>query len=162
LTEVNDEIDAITDERQREYDRHQTLVHHELDPAIQSIQGAYPIIEQFANAKEGAFVTLTSHTTNVFASMIDLGRGADMAEVLTVLVTVGAKYESVLVPAGDVEEIKRLFEALEADLVKARDLAIQEEQEKVKIFQATLAEWVAIREKLEGTEHSLVGYVSEM
>lgn len=100
----------------------QTLIEEELDPAIYAVEGAFPIIEEFASGAT-EFVQVSKHMTKTFKHMVKSGKGGNMAGVLTALVTLGSGQFK----ASDLAEVKQLFTNLLNDLKEAKNNAIENE-----------------------------------
>lgn len=80
-----------------------------------------------------------------------------MAAPLTLLATLGGDFNP-----EDLQKVRRLFEELEADLVKAKDDAGIVENNRIEVFKATVAEYNAVLEQLGKTLDELTTYAGEM
>jgi hypothetical protein len=65
------------------------LIEDELDPAIRAVEGAFPIIDEFANGAT-SFAQVSKHMGVTFKHLVKSGKGGAMAGVLTAVVQLGS------------------------------------------------------------------------
>lgn len=74
--------------RATEKDEFHTLVDDELTPAIEAVEGAFPIIEEFEQGAK-SFVQVTRHMAGTFKAVVKSGKGSLMAAPLSALLALG-------------------------------------------------------------------------
>jgi len=154
--QISNNVQALTINRETEKDAFNTLVFDELDPAISAVQGAYPIIDSFSH-NSASFVEVTRHMSKTFKQLVKAGKGAEMAGALTAMVSLSQNFSD-----EDLNEVRRLFEKLEASLVDAKNDAIRIENERETVYEATVAEYATIQDRLATTAAQLTSYATDM
>jgi len=80
-----------------------------------------------------------------------------MAGALTAMVSLSQNFSD-----EDLNEVRRLFEKLEASLVDAKNDAIRIENERETVYEATVAEYATIQDRLSTTAAQLTSYATDM
>lgn len=135
------------------------MVNDELDPAIEAVQGAYPILRDFASQTVG-FVQFSNHVNKMFTRMVKANKVTSFTAIVTVLLQQPDFQHGI---SHDViEQLEVLFEQLEEDLQAAKDHATEVENAAVQKYEQTVNEYNAILATLDATINSLEAYIGEL
>lgn len=159
IRNIQEILTALASQRLAEHNSYESLVNEELIPAIEAVQGAYPILRDFASQTVG-FVQFSNHINKMFTKMVKANKVSSFASIVTVLLQQPDFQHGI---SHDViDQLEVLFEQLEEDLQAAKDHATEVENAAVQRYEQTVSEYNAILATLDATIQSLTAYISEL
>lgn len=157
ITEIKFNQQALKVNREREAQDLDDLLNKEIEPSLANIQQAYPIIDELGTS-EVSLAEVTHKMTGLFMQLAGGDNAALMAPLLNALVQVTEGNFS----EADIEQIRRLFETLEQDLVQVKNDAMRIEEERKQVYADTIAQYNELLDGLSAKQRSLEAYESQM
>lgn len=159
VSNIQEILTGLAAQRLAENNAYNTLVNDQLQPALEAVQGAYPILRDFASQSVG-FVQFSSHVNLMFTQMVKANKVNSFAAIVTVLLSQPDFQHGI---GHDViDQLEALFEQLEEDLQATLDHATEVENEAVQVYNDTVNEYNAILATLDATISSLNDYINEL
>ncbi|EAS07284.3 Ndc1 protein (macronuclear) [Tetrahymena thermophila SB210] len=159
VSSIQQILAGLASQRLAEHNAYEDLVNNQLQPAIDAVQGAYPILSDFAS-QTVSFVQFSNHINKMFLQMVKANKVNSFTAILTVLLSQPDFQHGVGRDA--IDQLQALFEQLEQDLQAALDHATEVENNAVQVYNDTVNEYNAVLATLDATISSLNDYISSL
>ncbi|KAL4466334.1 hypothetical protein ABPG72_020183 [Tetrahymena utriculariae] len=159
VSSISQILAGLASQRLAEHNAYEDLVNNQLQPAIDAVQGAYPILSDFAS-QTVSFVQFSNHINKMFLQMVKANKVNSFTAILTVLLSQPDFQHGVGRDA--IDQLQALFEQLEQDLQAALDHATEVENNAVQVYNDTVTEYNAVLATLDATIQSLNDYIDSL